>query len=268
MGGYASAVRLSWYRFSDGALVTTQTVGGLTYGTSVRVDPRLVPGLADNTQYAVVVEAPFAPVAVIETELNFQGGDGAMAFEAFEPAPAAGFGTTNCAPSTAPAGTTFICRFYGLTPGASPITLTRTVGTTTFTPSTYNTPVPADGSFSLYYRTATVGAQTLSVSAGGKIATTSINVSVPDFAVAITQATNGSVTANTKAGAFCLAYVVLSNNTYGMSTGLQSPQVADAGGNVAWSYTAFTNPVGSTSVTVVCTVSQRTLAARTTFTVP
>lgn len=78
----ATSATLRWYRFADGALSATQFVPSLSSGASVRIDPRSVPGLADDTQYAVVVDAP-APVRAIVLELNALGGDGAMAYEGF-----------------------------------------------------------------------------------------------------------------------------------------------------------------------------------------
>ncbi len=72
-----------WYRFSDGALVARQAIGPLSPGVSLRVDPRSVPGLADDAQYAVVVDAVGGSVVAIVTELSALGGDGAMAYEGF-----------------------------------------------------------------------------------------------------------------------------------------------------------------------------------------
>ncbi len=78
----ATSATLRWYRFADGALAVTQYIPSLVPGGSVRVDPRTVTGLADATQYAVVVDAP-GPVAAVVQELSFQGGDGTMAYEGF-----------------------------------------------------------------------------------------------------------------------------------------------------------------------------------------
>ena len=78
----ATSVTLSWYRFSDGALVTTQTVP-LTFGASAMVDPRSLPGLADDAQYSVVAQGNGGSIAAIVLELNFSGGDGAMTYEGF-----------------------------------------------------------------------------------------------------------------------------------------------------------------------------------------
>ena len=77
----ATAATLRWYRFSDGSLVTTQPLT-LTSGATTRVDPRLVPGLSDNTQYSVVLESPGNLVAIV-TELNLLAGDNAMIYKAF-----------------------------------------------------------------------------------------------------------------------------------------------------------------------------------------
>ncbi len=79
----ATSVTLSWYRFSDGALVTTQSLPFTQVGMALRVDPRDVPQLADGTQYSVVADGNGGSIVGIVTELNFQGGDGAMIYEGF-----------------------------------------------------------------------------------------------------------------------------------------------------------------------------------------
>ena len=78
----ATNVRLSWYRFSDGSLVTTQNVF-VPDDAAIRVDPRTVPGLPDDSQFSVVAEGLDGQIAAIVHELNFQGGDGAMTYEGF-----------------------------------------------------------------------------------------------------------------------------------------------------------------------------------------
>src|SRR5207302_272533 len=45
----ATTVALSWYRFSDGALITTTTLN-MTPGSAQRVDPRNIAALSDDTQ--------------------------------------------------------------------------------------------------------------------------------------------------------------------------------------------------------------------------
>src|SRR5438067_7426746 len=77
----ATSATLQWFRFSDGGLVTTQTVP-LTAGGGVRVDPRSVPNLADDTQYAVVATATGGNIAAIVVELA-NGADNAMIYEGF-----------------------------------------------------------------------------------------------------------------------------------------------------------------------------------------
>jgi len=81
----ATAATLKWYRFSDGALVTTQSVT-LTSGGGLRVDPWSVGQLPADTQYAVVVDAAGALMNAIVTEFGPTGGDNSMAYEGF-PAP-------------------------------------------------------------------------------------------------------------------------------------------------------------------------------------
>lgn len=85
--GAASAF-LRWYRFSDGQLVHTQALGALTPGAGLRVDPVNVAGLADNSQYAVVLDAP-GPITALVLEFSRSGGDSAMAYEGFASAAAA-----------------------------------------------------------------------------------------------------------------------------------------------------------------------------------
>src|SRR5205814_10550582 len=52
----ATSVTLSWYRFSDGALVTTQSLPFSQVGSALRVGPRNVAALSDGTQYSVVAD--------------------------------------------------------------------------------------------------------------------------------------------------------------------------------------------------------------------
>jgi hypothetical protein len=76
----ATTATLAWYRFTDGVLVTQQSVP-LTPGAGVRVDPRNVPGLTDDTQYAVVASGG-GNLAAIVVELA-SNGDNAMIYEGF-----------------------------------------------------------------------------------------------------------------------------------------------------------------------------------------
>jgi hypothetical protein len=75
-------MHLSWYRFADGSLAASQDVP-ITPKQSLRIDPRDVLGLVDETQYAVVVDGVNGTLTGIVVELNFQGGDGAMIYEGF-----------------------------------------------------------------------------------------------------------------------------------------------------------------------------------------
>jgi hypothetical protein len=78
----ATGATVQWRRFADGALVTTQTLNIAT-GSAMKIDPRTVSGLSDDTQYAVTVNGTGGTLTAIVTELNFEGGDGAMAYEGF-----------------------------------------------------------------------------------------------------------------------------------------------------------------------------------------
>ena len=78
----ATSLKVSWYKFADGSLAASQELP-VTARQAIRVDPRDVLGLADETQYAVVVDAVGGTATGIVVELNFQGGDGAMIYEGF-----------------------------------------------------------------------------------------------------------------------------------------------------------------------------------------
>ena len=78
----ARSASVEWRRFSDGQLMVTQNVS-FALGSAMRIDPRSVPGLTDDTQYAVTIMGTDGTVAAIVSELNFLGGDGTMAYEGF-----------------------------------------------------------------------------------------------------------------------------------------------------------------------------------------
>ena len=80
----ATTATLKWYRFSDGALMFTQTVN-LTAGSGVRIDPWSVTQLAAEQQYAVVVDAGTSTVTAMVLEVA-PGADNAMGYTGF-PAP-------------------------------------------------------------------------------------------------------------------------------------------------------------------------------------
>lgn len=86
----ATSATLKWYRFSDGSIVHTQTVP-IAPATGLRIDPRTVSALADDTQYSVIIEGTGGTVTAIVVELA-DGGDNAMIYEGF--------------PAAAPAATT------------------------------------------------------------------------------------------------------------------------------------------------------------------
>ena len=266
---YVTTARLSWYRFADGALVTQQLVTGLYGGTSVKVDPRSVTGLSDNTQYAVVVEAPAGGVAVIVTELNFQGGDGAMVYEAFATPAAGGFGVSGCTPLSAPAGTVFRCRFYGLPPGATPVTVTTTNPTGNPSTSTFNEPVAADGSTTLYTQLTTQGNRTITASAGSVSVPATALVGPANFSLTTTTARNGSVSLQTKAAIACAMYALQPDNNVSQAIpGVVMTGITDVTGVLTFSYQPLTSPTGTWRYSVRCTSGNETLVASPTFTVP
>jgi hypothetical protein len=176
----ATGATLRWYRFSDGALMQRQTIALPARGVAVRVDPRAVAGLVDNTQYAVVVDAQNGSVAVVVTELNFNGGDGTMAYEGF---PA----TVDSAPqptvlSVAPSSAT-------VTAGGTAqftVTVKDQFDNTLFFPVSWALSPPTLGTISsagLFTASASVaGAGTVTAGAGSVVGTTQITVVPPQLA--------------------------------------------------------------------------------------
>jgi hypothetical protein len=231
------AATLKWYRFADGVLVHTQLLSfGFLPGMSIKVDPRSIPQLSDDTQYAVIVEASRGGVGAIVLELNDRGGDSAMAYEGMVPSPSAPFGTSSCSPTSDVSGSSFICRFYGLPPGATPINYSITVpGQADFTEQIPESVAP-DGSYHVTVAATSLGLRTVTITAGGMSKSASFTVNSPTFNVQITQSQNGAVAATTKAGAACIAYAQLPDQSFVPSNLLVTVKVADAVGKVSWTY--------------------------------
>jgi hypothetical protein len=77
----ATSATLNFYVLGTGALATSLPLS-LTAGTTVRVDPAAVAGLANGQPYSLVVDANGTIAATIQ-EFNVQAGDGLMVYEAF-----------------------------------------------------------------------------------------------------------------------------------------------------------------------------------------
>lgn len=67
-GSGGAGATLRWYRFSDGQLVHTQSVP-MTSDAAIRVDPRRIPELADDMQYAVVATANGGAIGALALQL-------------------------------------------------------------------------------------------------------------------------------------------------------------------------------------------------------
>ena len=263
----AHVATLRWYRFQDGALVHTQElVFGLDLRwSSFKIDPRSIPQLSDDTQYAVVIEASMGGVGAVVLELNDRGGDSAMAYEAMTLAPAAPFGTSGCTPAIVVSGYTTRCRFYGLPVGASPVTTSfSSPGGQAVAGTPSNEPVATDGSWSTTLTTTVQGVRTMTVTAGGVSKTASYTVSAPTFSVQTTTSTNGSLAARTKPGAVCVTWILFADGSYAQAPALDQAKTADAAGNVAWTYPPDAK-AGSASHTVRCTVGGETHLAASDF---
>ena len=263
----APFVTIKWYRFADGQLVNTQTIADLLPLESVRVDPRSIAQLADNTQYAVVIDSATGGVAATVLETNLGGGDAAMSYDGFSAPPSQPYGTSTCDPVTVVAGVYSQCMFYGLTPGAVP-TLQEAIAGQAPTAITNTEATGADGSFSLRIRRLNVGQYTIGVTAGGVTRNAQFFVTAATFAVTIKSSTYGTVSVTTTAGVLCRPLVVFPT---GSTTGAfyLSQKTADATGTLSWTYT---QPAGTKSGqgtnSVQCFVGAEEHIASGTFTVP
>jgi len=263
------AATLKWYRFADGVLVYTQPLSfGSQPGMSIRVDPRSIPQLSDDTQYAVSIEASAGGVGAVVLELNDRGGDSAMAYEGMTPAPSAGLGTSSCTPTADVGGSSFRCRFYGFTPGATPITYKITVpGAADFTQTIADENVASDGSYGITIFATNQGLRTVTITVGGVAKSASFTVNTPTFTTQITQSQNGAITATTKPGALCEAFATLPDQTFVNAAALQVVKTADATGKVSWTYP--TQPGSGTGVQLVeCNFGAETHRATAQYTLP
>jgi hypothetical protein len=77
----ATQATARWFSVATGDLAATQPLV-LVPGQTMRVDPRSVAGLLDNSTYAVTIDAD-GPIAVIVFEQAATGGDASMIYEAF-----------------------------------------------------------------------------------------------------------------------------------------------------------------------------------------
>src|SRR5207248_1546379 len=74
-GSQATTLRLSFYRFSDGALVSRRTIANLEPGRSYADVPSQDPALIADTQYSVVVESFGSPIVSVVNEALGSGAD-------------------------------------------------------------------------------------------------------------------------------------------------------------------------------------------------
>ena len=262
------AATMKWYRFADGVLVHTQLLSfGFLPGMSIKVDPRSIPQLTDDTQYAVTIEASRGGVGAVVLELNDRGGDSAMAYEGMVPSPSATFGTSSCSPTADVSGSSFICRFYGLPPGATPVNYAITFPGQADLTQQIQEAVASDGSYHVTVAAATLGLRTVTVTAGGVSKSASFTVNSPTFGLQITQSQNGAVAATTKAGAACIAYAQLPDKTFVTSNLLAVVKTADGVGKVSWTYP--TQPGAGTATHVVeCLANAETHVASAPFNLP
>jgi hypothetical protein len=139
-GVTASGAELKWYRFSDGVLVHEERMD-LPSHSAIRVDPRDVRGLSDDTQYSVVVTGLGGTLNAIVLELA-QGGDNAMAYEGSAVLSAVPEEGAPAAPTPPPTQAPFTTTAGGATPGPLPSVPPSPGPTPTSPPPTPSLPVP------------------------------------------------------------------------------------------------------------------------------
>jgi hypothetical protein len=243
---FRSDIALSWFRLSDGVLAYGQVVRDLENGSARRIDPRSIATLADDTQYAVMIDAPLGAAAVV-TELSGGGGDGEMAYEGS--APPGPFATPLCTPASGAAGTPFTCRFAGLPPGSdvnvaistdASSGMAQTVGTTA-----------ADGTFTWHATLQSVGTRTLTLTAGSARASVDVTVTAGAFDVRLTAARNGSLAVHTASRIECIPTVTLPDGAI-LSEATLIPRTTDDDGDASWPFTQIESPEGITTLEVAC----------------
>ena len=268
----AHSATLKWYRFSDGSLAYSQTLIFNEYAQTFRIDPRQIPDLPDNSQYAVVATAGlggYGGITGLVTEMNLSGGDGWMTYEGVQQPAANPFGTPGCTPASGPSGTTFSCAFYGFAPGSTvtSIVVSNPAGAAGSGSPTFHI-VGVDGSLLVPFRALNTGSRTMTVTVGTQTQSANITVFDPSFAMVFSESKFGAVTINTLPGIACSLTVQLPNGQIlsddaGTSTRITNPQ-----GNVAWVYTKPANTTGTGMNVVDCTSGAESPERSATFTAP
>jgi hypothetical protein len=263
----ADSATLKWYRFSDGALVFTQVLIYNEFAQTFRVDPRQLPDLTDDTQYAVVATSADGGIVGMVTELNFSGGDGAMNYEGVQVPPVLAPGSNGCEPASAPSGSTFNCTFYGFPPGSQISSITVSLPSGQPVNVTPTSLIAADGSVTIPYYATTLGLRTMTVTVGSQSQLATFTVTPQSFSITFTESKFGSVTVNTLPGIACSLGVRLPNGQNLSDPGL-STRVSNAQGNVAWIYTKPAGTTGTGTHFVACTSGAETPVASASFSAP
>ncbi|HEX9437538.1 MAG TPA: Ig-like domain-containing protein [Candidatus Limnocylindria bacterium] len=208
----------------------TQYVPSLVSGGSVKVDPRSVSGLTEDTQYAVVADLSGQGTAVV-LELNSLGGDAAMTYEGFAasgaltaaPVPT----TLAISPITANVGTGATQQFTATVKDQTGNPYVGVPVTWSVSPSTAGT-ISASG---LFTAAATAGSATVTATFGTLSATAAVTV-------AATTMTVGGFTFNVRATSTADIYVERTISTADAQTIATSADadVADVQSTYARSY--------------------------------
>jgi hypothetical protein len=258
---------LKWYRFSDGRLVHTQLLLYSALGQTIRVDPRAIPALSDDTQYAVIATSEAGGISATVTELRGMGGDLAMTYEGLpQPSPTAA-GSAYCSPTSGPVGTVFECVVQGLTPGAAISSITFANGGAA--PQVKNTMnvVSSDGSFSFRYYPFAAGQYSATLVSNGTTKTANLVVTPRSFPLRIMASTYGEVSAQTSPGVPCSLFIELADGTAAVVPSALN-KIANGAGTVSWTYVLAAPVQGTAQHIVSCTSGTETPIVAAPFTVP
>src|SRR5205814_8532661 len=101
--------------------------------------------------------------------------------------PSAAFGTSSCSPTADVSGASFICHFYGLPPGATPINYTLSIpGQADFTEQIPQA-VASDGSYHITTEAFSLGLRTATATAGPVSKSASLTRNSPTPGLQTTQ---------------------------------------------------------------------------------
>lgn len=177
----ATQATARWFSVATGDLAATQSLV-LAPGQTLRIDPRSVAGLIDNSTYAVTIDAD-GPIAVIVFQQAATGGDASMIYEGFAQ-PALPFtgqpGSLRVTPAFVTLATGATQQFAATLRDQLGAPVVGPVVTTVVSPATLGTATGGQGTIS--FTASAGGTGTLTASYGALTAVAAITVTVPTTA--------------------------------------------------------------------------------------